>query len=130
MKTQYNALIELFDYRNDCFWSWLCEGPMVDADGEGVDMTSAEELIDHLDHCITLMVDYDESIYTPEEYQWLLDQEITFVELKYNQEFLSIVYIIIDSIYDRDKDFELFEGIEELMTIAKDKDKDKEPVAS
>ena len=127
MKTQYNALIELFDYRNDCFWSWLCEGPMVDADGEGVDMTSAEELIDHLDHCITLMVDYDESIYTPEEYQWLLDQEITFVELKYNQEFLLILYDVL-SRWGDESNGKLLKGVEELMTIAKDKD--KEPVAS
>lgn len=127
MKNQYNVAVELFSYRNELFWDWLENGPMVDAVDEGVDMTSAEELIDHLDHCITLMVDYDESIYTPEEYQWLLDQEITFVELKYNQKFLSLVYDVI-SRWGDESNGKLIEGIEKLMTIAKLKD--KEPVAS
>ena len=142
MKTQYNAVIELFDYRNsdtltygqllNTFYDWLKDCPMAEARDKH---KTAEEYFDYLDSRITAMLDYDGELdptvgepYGEKEFLRDLKKETTFVELKYNQEFLSIVYIIIDSIYDRDKDFELFEGVEELMTTAKDKD--KEPVAS
>ena len=123
MKTQYNALLELFSYRNELFWDWLENGPMVDAYDNH---ETAEEFFDYLDSCITTMLDFDEDFPLPaDEREVLRDlkKETTIVELKYNQEFLSIVSDVLD-----DPNGKLFDGIEKLMTIAKLKD--KEPVAS
>ena len=123
MKTQYNALLELFSYRNELFWDWLENGPMVDAYDNH---ETAEEFFDYLDSCITTMLDFDEDFPLPaDEREVLRDlkKETTIVELKYNQKFLSIVSDVLD-----DPNGKLFDGIEKLMTIAKLKD--KEPVAS
>ena len=127
MKTQYNALLELFSYRNELFWVWLENGPMVDAYDNH---ETAEEFFDYLDSCITTMLDFDEDFDLPaDEREVLRDlkKETTIVELKYNQKFLSIVSDVLSRWRD-ESNGKLFDGIEKLMTIAKLKD--KEPVAS
>ena len=127
MKTQYNALLELFSYRNELFWVWLENGPMVDAYDNH---ETAEEFFDYLDSCITTMLDFDEDFDLPaDEREVLRDlkKETTIVELKYNQKFLSIVSDVLSRRRD-ESNGKLFDGIEKLMTIAKLKD--KEPVAS
>ena len=122
IKNQFHVAEVLFNhFRNECFWEWLVNTyEFRDENSE----ETVEEYVDQLDYYISLIVDYEEEAYTAEEYEFLEEQEVTFVELKYNHQFLKALYEYISAW----EDAELVEGLEKLIVAAAEKD--KEPVAS
>ena len=118
VKNQYHVAEVLYnDLRNESFWEWVAS--VYEFRYDNTEET-VEEYVDQLDYYISLVVDYEEEVYTAEEYKFLQDQEITFVELKYNHQFLKALYDYMSLRADA----ELLEGLEKLMTTAALKDKE------
>ena len=113
MNTQYNVAVGLVeDFWGDAFWSWIGDGPAVDAEGE----ETAEAYVDHLDWCITAIIESDEECYTADELEYLKDNDYTGVELKYNYQFMSDLKDWMLNWVEND---ELMKGIDKLLMLAK-----------
>jgi hypothetical protein len=113
MNTQYNVAVGLVeDFWGDAFWSWIGNGPAVDAEAK----EGAEAYVDHLDWCISAIIEGDEECYTPEESEYIDSMPYEAVELKYNYQFMSDLNDWMLNWVDND---ELLEGIDKLLMLAK-----------
>ncbi len=115
MDTQYNVAVGLVeDYWNECgFWNWIGNGPSVDA----LEEKTSEAYVDHLDCCITAIIEGDEECYTADELEYLEDNEdYKSVKLKHNYQFMSDLKDWMSYWVEND---ELMEGIDKLLFMAK-----------
>ena len=96
MESQFIIAKQLVDdyWIGEDFWGWLANGPMCDADFEYKETGNIREYIDHLDGCISCILQGDEEMYSEEELEFLRDVEGTykFVDLKFDYTFMNALY--------------------------------------
>ena len=113
MNNQYKvAFYMVSQFWGDPFWSWLEGGPVSDAREE----STAEDFVDHLDSCITAILEGDPECYPEEEWEWLKDQEYECVDLKYDYSFIET---LLEYAEYWDLSEELMDGLEKLLFLAK-----------
>ena len=96
MESQFMIARELVDdyWIGENFWGWLANGPMCDADEIYQETGNIIEYIDHLDGCISCILEGDEDVYTAEELEFLESVKDTYkiVDLKFDYTFMNALY--------------------------------------
>lgn len=120
MKTQFKIAEELVNdyWGGENFWGWLGMGPMCDAEEEYKETGDITYYIDHLDRCISCIVDNDEDQYSADELEFLNSVEETykFVDLKFDYTFMNALYNYLLEWCDNEK---MLKEFKEQLAIAK-----------
>lgn len=120
MESQFLIAKELVDdyWHGENFWQWLGNGPMYDADVEFKQTGNIIEYIDHLDRCISCIVDGDEDQYSEDELEFLNSVEGTykFVDLKFDYTFMNALY---DYLLEWCDDEKMLKELKEQLAVAK-----------
>lgn len=119
MTNQYNVAQEFVNFYWDStvsFWDWISEGPGVDAMQEYEENGSINDFVDHLDGCMTAIIESgDDDVYTEEESEFLDDTPYDTVDLKHNYEFLND----LKTWYKDCDNTKFLEDLEKLLLMAK-----------
>tara|TARA_R110000803_G_C11905253_1_gene312544 strand:- start:33 stop:419 length:387 start_codon:yes stop_codon:yes gene_type:complete len=120
METQFMIAYELVNdyWRGENFWDWIGNGPMYDADEEFKQTGDIIEYIDHLDRCISCIVDNDEDQYSAEELEFLnsVEGKYKVVDLKFDYTFMNALY---DYLVKWSDDETLLKKLKEQLAVAK-----------
>ena len=96
MESQFLIAKELVDdyWRGENFWDWLANGPMCDAEEMYKETGDIIEYIDHLDNCISCILEGDEDVYSAEELEFLESVKDTYknIDLKFDYTFMNALY--------------------------------------